>query len=244
MIEVAEDKSLVRLLEEGARDEPPVHHYGPAEDAVFELYGPAAAATIVLVHGGYFRPGVDRTHARPLARALAADGWQVILPEYRRVPGAPCTATEDLAALDGHLREQGIDVHSWVGHSAGGTLVLWRGLVQELPPTRVVALAPVADFVAAVSDRLGDDAIRDWIGHCPDEAPMTYLRLDPARLMERSPEALLRLHLVHGTDDATVPVSQTEGFPAPSTVLEGAHHFDLIDPTSPHWPAVLEVIRG
>lgn len=241
-IETAEDESLAQLLDDGMHETPSSHRYGPAADAVLERYGADDAPAVVLVHGGYFRPGVDRAHARPTARALAAAGWQVVLPEYRRIPGAPCTATEDLAALDAYLAGEGFDVHAWVGHSAGGALVLWRGLVPELPPVHVVALAPVADFAAAVADRLGDDAVRDWIGHDPQEAPMTYRRLDPTALAARAPDALQRIHLVHGRDDATVPVSQTERFPAASTLLAGAHHFDVIDPRSPHWPAVLAAI--
>lgn len=244
-VEAAEDEALARLLEEGSRDEGvPTQHYGPVADAVFERYGPDDAPAVVLVHGGYFRPGVDRTHARPQARALAAAGWQVVLPEYRRVPGAAGTATEDLAALDTHLRGQHVDVWLWVGHSAGGALVLWRVLAPDLPPVRVVALAPVADFDAAVAQRLGGDAVRDWIGAGPREAPMTYARLDPTRLVARAPDVVERIHLVHGTRDATVPVGQTEDFPAARTLVPDAHHFDLVDPSSLHWPTVLGVIRG
>lgn len=71
------------------------------------------------MHGGYFRPAIDRTHTRPMARALAQEGWLVVLAEYRRVPGDPNASTDDLTALDTHLRETGHDVAARVGHSAG-----------------------------------------------------------------------------------------------------------------------------
>lgn len=242
--EASEDEALARLLAEGGRSSTDSESYGSAEDMVLERYGPADAPALVLVHGGYFRPGVDRTHSRPQARALADDGWQVILPEYRRVPGAPCAATEDLAALDDHLRAKGVDVRAWVGHSAGGTLALWRALTPDLPPMRAVGLAAVSDFDAAVGERLGDDAVRDWIGRGPDDAPRLYSRLDPTRLLEANPDAVGRIHLVHGRDDETVPVRQSESFPAETTLVAGAHHFDLVDPASRHWPAVVAVIRG
>ena len=242
--EASEDEALARLLAEGGRSPVDAERYGSAEDMVLERYGSAGAPALVLVHGGYFRPGVDRTHSRPQARALADEGWQVILPEYRRVPGAPCAATEDLAALDGHLQASGVDVQAWVGHSAGGTLALWRALTPDLPPMRAVGLAAVSDFDDAVAQRLGDDAVLDWIGRGPRDAPRLYSRLDPTRLLEGNPDAVGRIRLVHGRDDETVPVGQSETFPAETTLVTGAHHFDLIDPASRHWPAVVAVIRG
>nr|WP_257910398.1 hypothetical protein [Janibacter limosus] len=138
------------------------------------------------MHGGYFRPAIDRTHTRPMARALAQEGWLVVLAEYRRVPGDPNASTDDLTALDTHLRETGHDVAARVGHSAGGALVMWRALHQHLPPTRALALAPVADFDAAVADRLGSGAVRDWIGGDPHQSPDLYApRPDPAHRSHR-----------------------------------------------------------
>ena len=103
--------------------------------------------------------------------------------------------------------------------------------------------APVADFDTALAEHLGDGAVRDWLGTGRGEAAGLYGPLDPTRLLAARPEAADLLHLVHGDTDTTVPVAQTLDFAAPHTVLAGAHHFDLIDPSSPHWPAVLEVIR-
>ena len=105
-----EDDALDRLLAAGARIDSPSTPYGPGPDHVHETYGPAAARTLVVVHGGYFRPGVDLTHARPMARALADLGWRVVLAEYRRVPGDPDATLEDLQRLDEHLRRTGHDV--------------------------------------------------------------------------------------------------------------------------------------
>lgn len=249
----AEDAALDRLLDEGSTLACPVTAYGSQPDQVYETCTPDAAApasdaaaptvstppTLVVVHGGYFRPGVDRTHARPQAQGLAAEGWRVVLAEYRRVPGAPFATTQDLAALDTHLRLEGHDVAAWVGHSAGGALVLWRALTPDLAPMRAVALAPVADFGAALAERLGGNAVGDWLG--AETEAMTHL--DPTRLLAAAPERAEQVHLVHGDRDATVPVRQTEGFAAPSTVLPGAHHFDLVDPASAHWAAVTDVIN-
>lgn len=227
-----ESETLDRLQDEGSRLGCPVTAYGPQPDQVLEAHGPEGGRTLVLVHGGYFRPAVDRSHARPMARALAAAGWRVVLAEYRRVPGAPFATTADLEALDAHLRDHGHEVAAWVGHSAGGALVLWRALTPGLPPAPVLALSPVADFAAAAAQGLGDGAVRDWLGTTSDE------HLDPTRLLAAAPERARHLHLVHGDRDETVPVGQTRGFAASQEVLVGAHHFDLVDPTSSHWPAV------
>lgn len=235
-----EDEVLRRLLDEGSHLASPVTAYGPGTDQVLETHGPGDGRTVVVVHGGYFRPGTDRTHARPMARSLARHGWRVVLAEYRRVPGAPFATTADLATLDGHLRDHGHEVAAWVGHSAGGALVLWRALTTDLPPVRAVALAPVTDFGTATAEGLGDHAVRDWIG----DASGALDELDPMRLLAGAPERACRVHLVHGDRDATVPLGQTTGFAAPRTVLAGAHHFDLVDPRSPHWHGVVETLRS
>lgn len=253
----AEDLALTRLLDEGSALTCPVTAYGQLEDQVYERRGAGGGRTLVVVHGGYFRPSIDRSHARPMARALAAEGWQVVLAEYRRVPGDPAATVADLTELDRALEAGGDDVAAWVGHSAGGALVLWRALAAGLTPRPVVALAPVADFVAAARERLGRDAVRDWLGADVQQAPEVYDRHDPTRLVGANPTRLVAahptrlvgaspasgagIHVVHGDADATVPLRQSAGWPR--TVLPGAHHFDVVDPLSPHWPRVLEVIR-
>lgn len=266
-----EDETLTRLQGEGSPPHPvePVTllAYGDLPDQVVEIHEPPTGAasdgaasegaapdgaahtavrTLVVVHGGYFRPGVDRTHARPMARALVAAGWRVALAEYRRVPGDPEATTADLAALDALLRGDGHDVAAWIGHSAGGTLVLWRALTPTLPPVPVVALAPVADLDAAVDDRVGTDAVRDWIGATPAQAPELYALLDPLRLRDAMPPqrtndvAAQGITIVHGDADVTVPLRQSAGWER--SVLSGADHFDVVDPRSPHWPSVLAAI--
>ena len=124
--------------------------------------------------------------------------------------------------------------------------MLWRALTPTLPPVPVVALAPVADLDAAVDDRLGTDAVRDWIGATPAQAPELYARLDPLRLRDAMPPqrnndaAAQGITILHGDADATVPLRQSAGWER--SVLPGADHFDVVDPRSPHWPSVLAAI--
>lgn len=62
-----------------------------AGDQVADLWLPPAgsaadaAPLIVFLHGGFWRAAYDRSHAGPLAEALAAAGFAVCVPEYRRV---------------------------------------------------------------------------------------------------------------------------------------------------------------
>ena len=105
----AESAALVRLLTATVTPGPSTSgRYGPEEDQTYDVYGSGAnAPTVVYVHGGYFRPGTDRSHARAFAAALAAHGCRVVLAEYRRPPGDPDTTTEDVGLLDDHLRWTG-----------------------------------------------------------------------------------------------------------------------------------------
>jgi pimeloyl-ACP methyl ester carboxylesterase len=129
-----------------------------------------------------------------------------------------------------------------VGHSAGGHLALWAasgapasGLVAT------VALAPVADLVEADRERLGDGAVRAFLGADPaDRAD-----LDPVRLVTPSQP----VRLVHGALDDVVPVAQSQAYVAAHQgasveVVPDADHFDLIDPASAAWPHVVESIAA
>ncbi|WP_199856839.1 alpha/beta hydrolase [Nocardia suismassiliense] len=210
-----------------------VSAYGPHPDQVTEVFG-EPGPTVVFVHGGYFRPTIDRTHARPVARALAAAGAQVVLMEYRRTPGDPMTAVADLDLLASRLTEPVL----WIGHSAGAALALTRAFERR---AAVLALAPVADLARASRLNLGNGAITEWMGGTPEQQPRRYAELDPqVRLSSRPPGVLL----VHGSDDQTVPVAFSQDSPAESVVLPHTHHFDLIDPESAAWPEVSELVRS
>src|SRR5258707_10121434 len=89
-----------------------VLRYGPDRDHVADLRLPAvseavptAAAPLVLfLHGGFWRAAYDRAHTGPLATALAADGFAVCAPEYRRIGqaggGWPGTFDDVAVAID------------------------------------------------------------------------------------------------------------------------------------------------
>jgi hypothetical protein len=83
---------------------PVIYRYG-AEPAQFgELWLPdeAAAGTVVVIHGGFWRALYDLSLGRPLAADLAARGYAAWNLEYRRAlagGGWPATAAGGRAGL-------------------------------------------------------------------------------------------------------------------------------------------------
>lgn len=219
--------------------------YGPGAEAVadvrFGREGAAKRPLVVLVHGGFWRPAYDRKHTGPMAEALAAAGWTVVTPEYRRVPGDPEAATEDLrtalAVLPGKIEKHDGRL-VLIGHSAGGHLVLWAAAAGAAPNLEgVLALAPVADLRLADERGLGGGAVRAFLGGPPE----TRADLDPKRMQS----ATVPTTLVQGEEDDTVPLAISESYVAAHPKarlvrLPGQGHFAVIDPRSAAWPAILE----
>src|ERR1700710_602152 len=106
--------------------------YDDRADAVIDVHLPAGPSDrlLFLVHGGFWKAEWDRTQTRPMARALADDGWVVATPEYRRVGaggGWPVTGDDVRLALERLpelLADLGAETSRTVvsGHSAGGHL--------------------------------------------------------------------------------------------------------------------------
>ena len=187
--------------------------------------------------------------------------------------GWPGTFDDVAAAVDvlpGLARSAvpGADADGWpvvlAGHSAGGHLALWAAGRHRLGPhspwylaggprgvgvAGVVALAPVSDLAACYRDGLDGDAAADLLGGGPGSFPERYAAADPARLVPLG----VPVRIVHGTADNRVPFAMSREFAAQAraagdevelTVLEGGGHFDVIDPLSGAWPAVLSAFRS
>jgi acetyl esterase/lipase len=238
--------------------EPPdaVLRYAAHDDGLVDVHLPAGPARprplLVYVHGGFWRQSTDRLHARPLANALAAAGYVVAVPEYRRVGGAggwPTTALdveEALVATPRLLAEAGVatTTTTLVGHSAGGHLVLWLANQQQAVD-RIVALAPVGDLRAAADQGIGAGATAALLGGSPQEVPDGYDAADPATRLRDRPTA--EVVVLHGDEDVDVPVDLSRGLVARHgwidyRELAGTGHMEVIDPLSSAWPAVLDAI--
>jgi acetyl esterase/lipase len=146
------------------------------------------------------------------------------------------------------------------GHSAGGHLALWAAARHRLPAGSgwrqpfikyegVVGLAPVSDLAACHEARLDDDAAGDLIGGAPGRYPDRWAQADPARLLPLG----VPVRIVHGARDDRVPCAMSRGYAARARAagddvtlaeLPCCGHFELIDPESAAWPAVLAAFRS
>ncbi|MBV9831170.1 MAG: prolyl oligopeptidase family serine peptidase, partial [Marmoricola sp.] len=163
-------------------------------------------------------------------------------PEYRRVRGGggwPTTGDDvrrAFEALPGITDAMGLMQARTVavGHSAGGHLVLWLA-TTGVPLDAVVALAPVCDLREAIRLGLGDHATEKLLGGTDPAGA------DPMTLLDRRPEA--RIAVVHSVDDDTVPVSLSRGLVERHPWIDlhetPGGHFEVIEPGSVAWPAVL-----
>ncbi|WP_327362087.1 MULTISPECIES: alpha/beta hydrolase family protein [unclassified Streptomyces] len=146
------------------------------------------------------------------------------------------------------------------GHSAGGHLALWAAARHVLPPESpaawrlpsppllrgVVALAPIADFVAAEELGVCGGASAQLLGGADQWAERLPFA-DPAALLPTG----IATTVVHGREDIVVPPEVAESYVAAAakagetvglTLLDGVGHFPLIDPAADACAVVAEEI--
>ena len=174
--------------------------YGEHADQYAQVWqgaGNAAAQRplVLLAHGGYWRPAYDLQHMAPMAAALAAAGWTVANVEYRRIPGDPAAALDDLREASERLPRR-IPRHDrrvlLAGFSAGGHLALMLAAsARQLHA--VLALAPVASARRAQELHLSNDAVEEFVGgggqRIADWDPVTQ------------PDPAMPVFIVHGETD-------------------------------------------
>jgi acetyl esterase/lipase len=250
--------------------------YGTGPENVADVRLPAVtsrpAPLVIFLHGGFWRAAYDRSHTGPMATALAAAGYAVCVPEFRRTGqaggGWPGTFEDVAAAVDrspalvrtaagpGVVADEPALL---AGHSAGGHLALWSAGRHLLGPdsgwhadTRargVVVLAGVSGLADCYDQRLGNGAAADLMGGGPARFPQRYRVADPAGLLPLG----CPVRLVHGSLDDVVPPAMSRGYAALGRAagddtavaeLPGASHLDVIDPLSPAWAQVLATFQG
>jgi acetyl esterase/lipase len=245
--------------------------YGPLPLQFGELRlsrGPGPHPTLVTIHGGFWRARYGLDYFDVIGDALAAAGvasWNI---EYRRLGneggGWPGTLRDVAAAVD-FVRvlaaRYPLDLArtGTLGHSAGGHLALWaagRGRIATSSPLYddnplslrcAVALAGVCDLRRAWELRLSSTVTEDFLGGSPETVPERYAAASPAELLPLGvPQAL-----IHGTADDSVPYGISVGYHEAASAagddvtlvtLPGAGHFEMVDPSTPEWAAVLAAV--
>ncbi len=224
------------------------------------------------LHGGFWRVAYDRSHTGPMATALAAAGYVLCVPEFRRTGqpsgGWPGTLEDVAAAVNqapGLVREAvgpGVIADGpalLAGHSAGGHLALWAAARHLLGPGSawrpaqgvrgVVVLAGVSNLAECYDQGLGGGAAAALMGGGPLDFPQRYRAADPAVLLPLG----CPVRLVHGSLDDAVPAAMSRGYAALARAagddttmaeLPGTSHVDLIDPLSPAWPVVMAAFQA
>jgi acetyl esterase/lipase len=229
--------------------------YGPEPKQFGDLRLPAVDRLLplaVVVHGGAWQAMYNLIHTGHLCIALEEAGiasWNV---EYRcrgDVGGTWPGAGDDVAAaiefVDELAERYPLDRERvvLVGHSAGGHLALWGAKRAGLP---VVALAAVSDLRES-AQRVGPDgAVARFLGGMPGDVPDRYAEASPCELLPLG----VRQILLHGDVDESVPYAQSvsyveaAGGEAELVTLEGAGHFEPIDPQAREWPRTLGAIQS
>jgi acetyl esterase/lipase len=243
----------IAVLDERAGPPTRTTSYGDDPAQVYDVrlpQRPTRGVTVVVVHGGFWRPEYDRGHASRQAQAFADIGFPTAVVEYRRpgMPGGgwPSSADDVRAAITAIRRDPGLPAPPvLVGHSAGGQLVTWAAAQSWAHGLRgAVSLAGVLDLTRGQAAGVGGTAIDDLLGGTPEQVPDTYAAADPARLPPGIPTLLL-----HARDDQEVPFEQSERYAVAHhgpnvrlTAVPDGGHYGLIDPEHPAFSHVVSAV--
>lgn len=225
--------------------------HGPPPWTAERLGDPDGDRFVVFIHGGFWRARFGAERIERLARACAAEpGYAVWNIEYPRVGmaegGWPGTALAVREAVALAREAAGSRPLALVGHSAGGHLALWAA--HDEPPALVVSLAGVCDLEAGAREGIGEDAVVQFLGATPNQAPDRYAEASPIRRLPLQVPVLL----IHGDADDRVPVSQSRDYLAAARAagddcqlseLPGGDHFEVVDPAGRAWPIVRERLQ-
>jgi pimeloyl-ACP methyl ester carboxylesterase len=199
-------------------------------------HAPATGAdtgTTVLVLPGNAGSRLDRV---PLARALTAAGFDVLLLDYRGYGGNPGTPTEDGLAADAraahhHLvAERGVRPERLVllGESLGAAVA--TRLARERPAHALVLRSPFTSLADVGAQ------------HYPF-LPVRVLLRDRFPVRDLASALTVPVHVVAGDADEVVPVAQSRAVASAAGAsyveLPGARHND---PELTHGPLVVDAV--
>jgi acetyl esterase/lipase len=215
-----------------AADERVVYGSDPLQFA--DLRNADGQTLAVVLHGGSWKATHNLTHLAHLCILLGENGVPTLNVEYRRVgdPGGgwPGSLHDVLLAVE---RAQALARRLvLVGHSAGGHLALLAAKRTGVP---VVALAAVCDPPTWENDAVS--AFFAGEAPTPEASPLAQAPLGVPSVV------------IHGTADDVVPFEQSQryaeaaGDEATLRPLDGAGHFEPIDPQSPEVRITLDAVH-
>jgi pimeloyl-ACP methyl ester carboxylesterase len=243
--------------------------YGQEVEQFGDLYlppRPGPHPVVLLLHGGCWQAKYDLHPLGSLCHALREEGLAVWSLEYRRLGagGGWPTTFQDVATggdfLKSIAQRFSLDLTRVVavGHSAGGHLALWLAgrhrlqadsvlfVDQPLQLAGVVVLAGIPDLAVAAQESVCGDAPVSLLGGTVDEVPDRYRQASPVELL---PLGVPQRHLV-GAEDILVPAAYVEAYVAVASrhddvqlgILAHMGHFELVDPSTPAWPALRRAV--
>jgi fermentation-respiration switch protein FrsA (DUF1100 family) len=197
---------------------------------------PRSGITVLVTPGN----AADRSARAPLARALAARGFAVLLFDYRGYGGNAGSPSEQGLADDARaaraylVGEAGVapDRLLYFGESLGAAVAV--GLAAEHPPAGLVLRSPFVDLAAVARV------------HYP-YLPARFLLRDRYPVAEQLRSVKVPTAVVYGTRDSVIPpvqsiaVAEAAAGPVRVVRIDGADHND---PALTHGPAVVDAIAA
>ena len=230
---------------------------------------PGPHPVAIVVHGGFWFNAYTLDLMNQMSNAFAEAGIAAWNIEYRRIGDAggayPGTfldnalAAEYVAVIASqyHLDLKRVIT---IGHSAGGHLALWLAARSKIPEgdalytakplalRAAISLAGVADLRRGWEMRLGGGAVEKLIGGSREEMIARFATASPAEMLPLGVKQIL----IHGTADDRVPYEMSVAYQTAAVArgddvrlvtLDGAGHFEVIDPGSREFVRVMEAVR-
>jgi len=249
-------------------------HYGPDQYEFGDLRLPDGAGphrTVILVHGGVWRPAWHLDLSDLLAEDLRTRGYASWNIEYRRnnQPGGGWPGTfHDISDAADYLltlsRQYHLDTskETAMGHSAGGQLALWLAGRHRLPGDSELRTGREQLSLACVVSQSGASDLRLFVDLVPGFSGDVATLLGgaaaemPARWSDASPVDLLPLGvpqiMIHGQNDKVVPIEISREYAAAAReagdhveVLEfpDAGHFEVLYPQLAPWELTMAAVE-
>jgi acetyl esterase/lipase len=229
-------------------------HYGDTPQQFADVRFPATGAStpapaVIAIHGGYWRAKYDLAYMGHFCATITKAGIVTLNLEYRRVgdPGGGWPGTfDDIRQAFDYVVTHADDLRTdptqitVAGHSAGGQLALCLA-AHEPRVTKVVSLAGVLHLQRAWELHLSNDAVLEFLGDTPGNAPDRYRNASPVGLPILASEQIV----VHGTIELSRGYAATKrkrGENVRYLEVADANHFDVIDPRSHAWHEIESLV--